>query len=370
MTFGVGVLNLGLIVPAIQDASRRDASVGRVVLAQTSARAAGAKIVDALNDRGGVYSIRVEGVEEGRPVRRTETIDVVDRALVAHREWDEVVDAFLEIEYVTSNTTEKGFELAEDDATLEGVPRSFPAKLVRLLLARFEARRGGVTFYPCELVSDNAGRLRDALRRQVTRMKDVLPGGFVEWIGRECRVYGTLVDRIVSKEEDPSSSVPLPVCEPFAMWAVQRTDGVDCPWKAASAVREVDDLETIERLKLGVLNCAHTFWTERWIREGRPDAVATVYAASESTEYCDAWKSLFEGEILPVLESLAPKEDVRGYAARVFERFTNPYLNHRFESIAANHEQKVQVRLGAVRAWARQILPDLDTPILDDAVNR
>ena len=332
--------------------------------------AEGAAIVDALNARDGAYSIRIQGIEEGKAVQRTETIDIAAGAFAAHRDWDAVVKAFLDVDYVTSNTTERGFAPAEGDYSLDGVPESFPAKLVRLLLARFEAGRGGVTCYPCELVSGNAARLRDAIRNQIAQMKDVLPGDFPDWIERECRFVGTLVDRIVSKEKIASSPVPLPVCEPFAMWAVQRIEGAQCPWIAAAAVREVDDLEMIERLKLGVLNCAHTFWTDRWLREGKPESVATVNAAAADADYRTAWESLFAREILPALEALAPGEDVRGYAARVFERFTNPHLSHRFESVAENHEQKVQVRLGAVRAWAREVLPELPTPILDSVVNR
>ena len=250
------------------------------------------------------------------------------------------------------------------------MPKSFPAKLVRLLLARFETGVGGVTFYPCELVSENAARLRTAVETQTERMKTLLPREFPQWIEQECRFVGTLVDRIVSKETDSSSPIPLPVCEPFAMWAVERAKNDPVPWKAAKAVREVDNIGTMERLKLGVLNCAHTFWTDRWLREGKPEAVATVDAAANNQDYRQAWETLFEKEILPVLEVIAPGEDVRGYAATVFERFANPYLNHQFESIALNHEQKIQVRLGAVRTWAREILPDLPTPILNAAVNR
>lgn len=370
MTVGVGVLNLGLILPTIEDAARRDHSVGRVVLLQTSTRPEGPRIVDALNDRGGVYSIRVEGKQDGKTVQRTETIEIAAGAFSAERDWSAVVDAFLEIDAVTSNTAEKGFDLVDGDTSLDGVPRSFPAKLVRLLLARFEAGRGGVAFYPCELVRGNAARLREAVLSQADRMESVLPGGFSQWLASECRFVGTLVDRIVSKEMCPASPIPLAVCEPFAMWAIERMPDAAVPWKAASAVREVDNLAAVERLKLGALNCAHTFWTDRWLREGRPESVATVFAAAKDPAYRAAWETLFEGEILPVLETLAPGEDVRGYAAEVFERFENPFLNHRFESIALNHEQKVQVRLGAVRAWAREVLPGLPTPGLDAAVNR
>ena len=108
MTVGVGVLNLGLILPTIQNAARRDVRVGRVVLLQTSPRAEGAKIVDAINERGGAYPLRVEGIQEGETVQRMETVEIAARAYAAHRDWDTVVDAFLKVDYVTSNTTGKG----------------------------------------------------------------------------------------------------------------------------------------------------------------------------------------------------------------------------------------------------------------------
>ena len=69
----------------------------------------------------------------------------VSRALVAGRQWDEVLAAARapELRWVVSNTAEAGYNLDLADGPDGAPPRSFPAKLLLVLHERFRAGRPG-----------------------------------------------------------------------------------------------------------------------------------------------------------------------------------------------------------------------------------
>jgi tagaturonate reductase len=86
----------------------------------------------------------------------------VRRALSTATDWDEVRRVFVEeAEVVLSNTGDKGYALTVGD-DLQGVPTSFPMKLLALLQARYQSGGRALTILPCELISRN-GEVLQAL---------------------------------------------------------------------------------------------------------------------------------------------------------------------------------------------------------------
>ena len=75
-------------------------------------------------------------------------------------------------------------------------PKSFPAKLLLVLKARFEAGQPGVTVVPCELFEQNSDKLRGLVMQLATSWN--LPDALTRWLTDECLWLNTLVDRIVS----------------------------------------------------------------------------------------------------------------------------------------------------------------------------
>ena len=73
-------------------------------------------------------------------------------------------------------------------------------------------------------------------------------------------------------------------------------------------------------------------------------------------------------EVLPVLSREMPGLDLAGYKATTLERFANPFLDHRLEDIAQNHEEKFRRRLLPVVEMARN--HGLAVPALADCVAR
>src|SRR5581483_10876168 len=109
---------------------------------------------------GRPYPVRIRGLDAGEVVDATVEVASIDHALEAEHEWPDVVRCFAEeAEIALSNVAEGGFRLDERDVGHDYAgatpPKSFPAKLLALLLARHRAGGKPLLFLPTELVSGN-----------------------------------------------------------------------------------------------------------------------------------------------------------------------------------------------------------------------
>ncbi len=302
----------------------------------------GSQRARAFDAAGGRYHVALRGLCAGRVVDCVVEVHCVERALAARTQWSEVLDAARSerLRAVVSNATEAGYALEPGDRPDAAPPESFPAKLLAVLQARFVAGLPGVTVLPCELVEQNAQRLRDLVLEQAVRWS--LPEPLLAWLRRDCAWRNTLVDRIVAapKPEDPwAAADPLfAVAEPFALWLVQGASPVPC-FSAHPSVRQVDDLGPWVLRKVRILNGAHT----ALVAKALPRGCRTVRDAVLDPQI-GAWlRRLLFDEIVPTLEGRA---DAPGpFAEQVLERFANPFLDHRLADIALHHEVKVQMRL-------------------------
>ena len=166
LQFGSGRFLRAFADSFIHQGNEQGQKVGRVVVVQSTgdARATG------LNEQGGKYHIVVRGYENGAVVDRVEVCASISRALHAGTEWDEVLTVATspELKTILSNTTEAGFARDANDSADDVVPKSFPAKLLRVLHARWQAKQPGVTIVPCELIEGNAGILKALLAQIAT----------------------------------------------------------------------------------------------------------------------------------------------------------------------------------------------------------
>ena len=131
---------------------------------------------------------------------------------------------------MVSNTADRGYETYASDAPNGATPRSFPAKLARLLLARHRAGAPPITLFPCELTPANGETLRAVVLK-------VLDGWSVQaparrWIGEDCIWVNSLVDRIVSEPLEPLGAV----AEPYALWAIEDQPEPEPPCRHADVV--------------------------------------------------------------------------------------------------------------------------------------
>ncbi len=145
---------------------------------------------------GGALPALPAGRRNGETVDQCRIVSCISRAVDVFEEYD----AFLRtahnpnMRFILSNTTEAGI-VYEPSSRMDDRPRRVPAKLARLLWERYQTGLPGYIIFPCELIADNGGTLRDCVLRHARdwgwRRAFPLAGG-----GE--RLCSTLVDRIVT----------------------------------------------------------------------------------------------------------------------------------------------------------------------------
>ncbi|MCB1496426.1 MAG: mannitol dehydrogenase family protein [Bauldia sp.] len=337
----------------ISDAMREGQGLGPVTVVQTTGSADRAGRLAAFDGRP--LPIVVRGLEKGVPVERTEYTTCLVRGLSAAGAWAEVERVFIEADQVISNTGDSGYQMPPGEILGDDIPVSFPAKLTRLLAARWRADGGPLTLFPTELVTDN-GTVLAGLCEGVAR-RSGLPDTFVDWMRGDCVWANSLVDRIVSDALEPAGAVT----EPYALWAIETQDGLHIPL-THPAIKPVDDLTVTARLKLFILNLGHSCLAERWLADRRP-AEENVRAML-SDPAIRAWlDTIYDTEILPVFAAAGIAE-APDYRAGVMQRFLNPFLDHRMADIAMNHAAKKARRIGGLLDMANESAPGHPAPTL------
>ncbi len=284
---------------------------------------------------------------------------------------DEIIDPFEEpdaffalaknpdLRIIVSNTTEAGIRFDADDK-LDGFPNvSYPAKLTRFLLERYEALgdEGGVYLMPVELIDKNADNLAACVEKYAEAWG--LSEEFKAW-NREKNYYcNTLVDRIVSGYPKTDADVaaldellgyhdPLvTIGEHFGLWAVEKKGEIEKYVKAGHHGINVvldESIDYYKKRKVRVLNGSHTNLVARGLISG----CETVYDCMNNDELLGFVMDTLRDEINPfVSDDLAATE---AFANEVVTRFKNPYLNHRLISISLN----------SISKWVARDLPSFD----------
>jgi tagaturonate reductase len=277
------------------------------------------------------------------------------RGLSAAADWPEVERIFVEeAKLAISNTAEVGYDMPEGEVIGEGVPVSFPAKLTKLLHARFRKRGTPISIFPGELITQNGTVLKSICAGLAERSG--LPADFVAWLTEKVLWANTLVDRIVSAALEPVGAV----AEPYALWAI-RKGGFD--FLAHRDVRLVDDLEPYARLKLHILNLGHTVLAEGWMKRGAP-ADEMVRQVIDGGDDAKRLMEIYWNEVLPGFQRRGMGEEAQAYVATTLERFRNPFLEHRLADIAQNHAVKKTNRIGSFIDWVREKDPVFAAPRL------
>ncbi|MBE3639284.1 mannitol dehydrogenase family protein [Mangrovicoccus algicola] len=329
---------------------------GAITVVQSSGDPSRAGRLGALAAPGG-YPVLIRGIEEGAVVDEERRVHSVKRTLSTASDWAELSRIVTEeAEVILSNTGDAGYDpKPADTAAAPEQAMSYPAKLFHLLKARHAAGKAPLTIFPMELIPDNGHVLK-------ARVLDIAAqqgadSALTGWLGT-CIWANSLVDRIVSAPLDPVGAV----AEPYALWAIEAQPGLDAPVTHPS-VRMVDSLETIERLKLHILNLGHTAMAAYWQQAGAaPDAIVRDLLEGPVG---DRLARVMEEEVIPGFAARGMEEEARAYLAVTLERFANPFLDHRIADIAQNHPQKIERRIAAFLSWVRAAQPGFAAPALD-----
>jgi fructuronate reductase len=193
------------------------------------------------------------------------------------------------------------------------------------------------------------------LRRLVLEFAHEADPATRDWIAARCTSPNSMVDRIVPQTTAADreriaarlgvrDAWPV-VSEPFFEWVVEHRFADGRPdWQAGGA-RFVDDAAPWERLKLRVVNGAHSSLAYLAAVAGWP----TVDVAIAQPAMRVFIERLLRDEVEPTLPAL-PDFDRVLYRERVLRRFANAALQHSTRQIAMDGSQKLPQRLlGTVR---------------------
>ena len=323
----------------VSDALPRGEAMGRIAVAGTTGSSESRRRIAAFA-AGQPYPVLVKGLSDGTVIDETVEVRSIGAGVDAATQWDELERLFIAARCAVSNTADRGYETDPEDRPDAGPPRSFPAKLAKLMLARHRASADPITLFPCELTPTNGQVLRGVVLDVLDRWQAAAHAR--RWVGDECIWVNSLVDRIVSEPLEPLGAV----AEPYALWAIEDQPGLELPCRHAAIVVAAD-LKPYERLKLFLLNLGHTYLAEIWSKGGGAPGLTVREAVADASMRAKL-DALYEEEVLPVFAAIGMGADAQAYLKTVIERFSNPFLNHRLSEIFTNHEAKKRRRFGGL----------------------
>ncbi len=291
------------------------------------------------------YNLYARGIQNGKIVNEHTFIESVSRCIDPYKDFDSYMALAdnPDFRFVISNTTEAGIAFDENCRFTDTPCTGFPAKLTQLLYRRYQKGLRGFIFLPCELIDSNG----DALKKCVLQYADLwqLEDGFTAWLENENQFANTLVDRIVTGYPHDGTQTHHPddrfldTAEIFHLWVIEGNFENELPLqKAGFNAVWTDDAKPYKKIKVRILNGAHTSLVAGALLSG----IETVGEAMQN-ELTNAFlNACMKEEILP---TIGETEESLAFAGSVLDRFRNPFIQHKWRSIALNSVSKFALRV-------------------------
>ena len=311
-------------------------------------------LCDMINEQNGIYTLILRGRENSQPVEKSRVIKSVSRCINPYKDFDSLLEIARSeyLKVIISNTTEAGIAFNPDDKFTDTPASSYPGKLTRFLYERFTHFKGSessaLLILPVELIDNNG----DELYKCVLQFADLwnLGGEFKAWL-KKCTFSNTLVDRIVTgypKKETEAffdklgyTDNLLDTAEPFFFWALEvpedKRDVFPADKSGLNAIF-ADSIKNYKMRKVRILNGAHTASVLGAYLSGY-DIVRDMMNDCEFNSFIS--ETLNE-EVIPYIP--LPEKELSDFADAVFERFNNPFIDHRLLDISLNSVSKYKAR--------------------------
>ncbi len=309
--------------------------------------------LDKFKKQNNRYHIVLRGAVDGKPVEDVHEINSIIDAIDPFENFDKYLALALDkdLKIIVSNTTEAGICYHDTDKfdDFEGI--TYPAKLTKFLLERYNAGLDGLYFMPVELIDNNATELEKCVKAYIKLWN--LGDDFAKWVEEKSYFCNTLVDRIVSgypkTEEDQKYLEKLigekdelvSIGEPFGLWAVEKKGDIAKYIKEGVHGIEVvltEDIKYYKKRKVRVLNGSHT----NIVCAGLWEGAKTVYDCMVDEKLKNFLLDTLNQEIVPFVSNDISATKV--FADSILSRFLNPYLNHQLISISLNTISKWKAR--------------------------
>ncbi len=263
------------------------------------------------------------------------------------------------IRIVSLTVTEKGYchDPATGNLNLEhpdirhdlsnlASPKSAIGYLVAALQARKQAGVNSFTALSCDNLPDNG----EVLQKVTLQFAESISAELADWIRANTCFPGTMIDRIVPATTDADRAEiearlglrdeGMVVAEPFTQWVIQDRFSDGRPqWEAVGA-QLVDDVRVFEKIKLRLLNGAHSTLAYTGYLSGF-DYISEVMQEPAFVNMITRYMAREAGETVTAPEGF----DIEHYKVQLRERFFNTALKHRTWQIAMDGSQKLPQRL-------------------------
>ncbi len=352
MQFGEGNFLRAFVEWILQDLNDKGAIEASVAVVQPMSFGR----VKELADQDGLYTLRLEGIDNGENVRKSQIIDVIGDCINPFTEYEKYLKygESEDLQVIVSNTTEAGIAVDASDTDFSKCPKSFPGKLLALLKRRYDSFKGdmnkGLAIIPCELIDDNG----DELYRCLTELAKInkMDEKFIKWMQTANHFTSTLVDRIVPgypkneieaiQKETGYIDNNVVKGEIFHLWVLKKEPFVQKVLPADKTGLNVifaDDIHPYKQRKVKILNGSHTALVPVAYLCG----IDTVGEAMNDKTIGKFVKDFIFGEVNPTID--LPADQMTAFANSVIERYKNPYIRHELMSIALNSTTKFRTRL-------------------------
>ena len=352
MQFGEGNFLRAFVEWIIQDLNDKGAINAGLVLVQPMPFGR----VKELAEQDGLYTLRLEGIDNGKNVKNSQVIDVVGDCINPFTDYEKFLSygESEDLEVIISNTTEAGIAVDPTDTDFTQCPKSYPGKLLALLKRRYDHFKGdeskGLAIIPCELIDDNG----DELYRCLTELAHInkMDEKFIKWMQTANHFTSTLVDRIVPgyprneidqiQKETGYIDNNVVKGEIFHLWVLKKEAHVQKVLPADSTGLNVifaDDIHPYKQRKVKILNGSHTAMVPVAYLCG----IDTVGESVNDPLIGKFVREFVFEEVNPTIN--LPQDQMTAFANSVIERYQNPYIRHELMSIALNSTTKFKTRL-------------------------
>lgn len=339
LQIGEGNFLRAFLEPLVEAANRQNGFGGSVVIVPPRKWDTCAK----LEKQDCRYAVYTRGKRNGEVLDARETIACASRCLNPRADTQALLALMRspELEIIVSNTTEAGIYYCKGSSLSTAVRDGYAAMLTRLLWERFLAGEKGLWILPCELIENNAQTLFGCIEQYAADY--CLPDDFLAWLST-CRFCNTLVDRIVSGHPAGDEDEMSVACEPYFFWAIECEKAYISTFPLLADGFDVclcSDIAPYRMRKVRLLNGMHTAASAAAFLSGFSlvrDMVNDALFRSFLLSYADC----------TVAVTPMDKTELKCFRDAVFERFENPFIDHRLQDICMNSVSKFNARCKAV----------------------
>lgn len=218
--------------------------------------------------------------------------------------------------------------------------------LVAALQQRFNNNQKAFTLLSCDNLPNNG----EVLEKVVSQFAEKVSPEFAQWIKANATFPCTMIDRIVPATTDDDRrdiearlglrDEGMVVCEPFSQWVVEDKFADGRPEWDKVGVLLVEDVRVFEKIKLRLLNGAHSTMAYTGYLSGF-DYISEVMEQPAFVNLVTTYMAREAGETV----SAPAGFDIEAYKQQLRERFSNKALKHRTWQIAMDGSQKLPQRL-------------------------